>query len=351
MLKVNNLANARDGRKKLNRPTRYVFFNASATPFVQAYRWSAAGWGTRYANPASLPAQATYAAKANPQGDQVVFLHAVAAPWCAAYPWSDAGFGTRYANPATAITAVPNNVGWHPGGRFLAISVSGSPFVNVYNFSLTGFGTRVSNPASLPPGQAYDAKFSPDGRFLAVATGTSPFLEVYNWTAAGAFGTKVSAPSPLPTFGLGIEWHPNMEAIVLGANTTPFIHAYAWTGSGFGTKYSNPASLPGGATYEVRFSPRGNFLGATFFTGTPYIRVWPWSSATGFGVAVADPAAGLSTNARGLDWAGDQSAIFAGDNSTGVGIKAWPWSDTGGFGAAFSNPAGVTNGGSSVSVA
>jgi hypothetical protein len=68
------------------------------SPFITAYPWSA-GFGTKYANPATLPAGRGFGTAFSPSGNAIAVAHG-ASPFITAYPWS-AGFGTKYANPAT----------------------------------------------------------------------------------------------------------------------------------------------------------------------------------------------------------------------------------------------------------
>ena len=75
-------------------------------------------------------------------------------------------------------------------------------------------------------------------------------------------------------------------AIAVGDNNTPYIFAYPWS-SGFGSKYADPASLPGSAVFAVDFSPSGNDI-AVANSNTPFISAYPWSS--GFGTKYANPA-------------------------------------------------------------
>ena len=42
--------------------------------------------------------------------------------------------------------------------------------------------------------------------------------------------------------------------IAVAHATTPFISVYPWS-AGFGTKYTNPATLPAGTGWGVAFSP------------------------------------------------------------------------------------------------
>jgi hypothetical protein len=43
------------------------------------------------------------------------------------------------------------------------------------------------------------------------------------------------------------------QFIAIAHLTTPYVSAYPWSGSGFGTKFSNPATLPPGQGNGVAF--------------------------------------------------------------------------------------------------
>jgi hypothetical protein len=43
------------------------------------------------------------------------------------------------------------------------------------------------------------------------------------------------------------------QFIAVAHDTTPFVSAYPWSGSGFGTKFSDPATLPTGSGNGVAF--------------------------------------------------------------------------------------------------
>lgn len=46
---------------------------------------------------------------------------------------------------------------------------------------------------------------------------------------------------------------PTAKYIAVVGASYPYISAYPWSGSGFGTKYSNPATLPTGTGNGVAF--------------------------------------------------------------------------------------------------
>ena len=75
------------------------------------------------------------------------------------YPWA-AGFGTKYANPATLPASHGYGVAFSPDGATLAVAHATTPFVSVYPWS-AGFGTKYANPATLPTGTGYGVAFSP----------------------------------------------------------------------------------------------------------------------------------------------------------------------------------------------
>ena len=78
----------------------YIAVAHGTTPFVSAYPWSSSGFGTKYANPATLPTGLGYSAAFSPSGAAIAVGHDIT-PFVSAYPWSSSGFGTKYANPAT----------------------------------------------------------------------------------------------------------------------------------------------------------------------------------------------------------------------------------------------------------
>ena len=78
-----------------------------------------------------------------------------------------------------------------------------------------------------------------------------------------------------------------MSDIAVAHTTSPFITSYPWSGSGFGTKYTDPATLPTGNGNGVAFSPSGGDIAVAHLT-TPFVTAYPWSA--GFGAKYTDPA-------------------------------------------------------------
>ena len=128
---------------------------------------------------------------------QIAIAHD-ASPFVSAYPWTGAGFGTKFTNPGTLPTGTGRGVAFSPAGTEIAIAHSTSPYVSAYPWSGSGFGTKFSDPGTLPTGIGQGVAFSPAGTEIAIAHDASPFVSAYPWTGAG-FGTKFTNPGTFPT--------------------------------------------------------------------------------------------------------------------------------------------------------
>ena len=119
--------------------------NGNTAPFIQVYPWSS-GFGTKYANPATLPATlSALAVRFNPAGTDIAVGGSVGG--VSVYPWS-AGFGTKY---ASSSGGAPNGfaLAFNAAGTVIAATSSLSPQVVAFPWS-SGFGTKYANPATLP---------------------------------------------------------------------------------------------------------------------------------------------------------------------------------------------------------
>jgi len=79
-------------------------------------------------------------------------------PYISVYPWS-AGFGTKYADPSTLPTGVGRSVAFNTLGTAIAVTHSTSPYISVYPWS-AGFGTKYADPSTLPTGNFIGVTFA-----------------------------------------------------------------------------------------------------------------------------------------------------------------------------------------------
>ena len=173
---------------------------------------------------------------------------------------------------------------------------------------------------------------------------SSPYIQGYPWSSG--FGTKYSNPGSLPDMGSGggVAFSPDGNNILFATfgSGNPPLQAYSWS-AGFGTKYSDPSAVGSsglGAIGGVAFSPSGDAVavGTGFVSGGAAVNVFPWTNITGFGSQYSNPAsgpAGGSGIGNSVAWSPSGNAIVIGTDSTPY-VQGWPWSA--GFGTKYSAP-------------
>lgn len=250
-----------------------------------------------------------------------------------AWYWMGDGFGERVTTSSMPNAEVYGS-SYNTVDKHLAIStaISSNPG-KVYTWTATGPGTAFSNPGDWTNSNYYgnSVSFSSNGDYILHAGwGNSPgryFIIAYDWSTSG-YGTKKSDPASMPTYSPGglvyANFSPNINAVA--ASIAYEIHAWKWTSGNFGTKYSNPGTQLTNIGYQVELP---------FFNSNESILVcgpnaYPWSNTTGFGtkLAVPNPA---RTAAGGTDLHPDENAIA-------TGTSAYQWSNTTGFGTKYSQP-------------
>jgi hypothetical protein len=194
-------------------------------------------------------------------------------------------------------------------GRYVAVPEGST--VSVYRWDADHVGTLVASVTL--PGAARGIAWSPDGAAIAIAHTTTPFVSVYRWTSAG-FGTQYTNPATLPTGNArAVAFHQSGAALAVAHTTSPFVSAYPFnTATGFGTKYANPATLPGANAVDVRFRPPSGGHVVVLWNGNPGFAVYPFTVASGFGAKLADPGTGAAQTGDGCDWSRDGQVLGIG---------------------------------------
>jgi hypothetical protein len=318
------------------------------TPFISVYPWvDTVGFGTKFANPATLPPAQVNGAVFSSDASTLFLAHA-STPFVSAYPWSSSGFGTKYANPATLPSGNGNSVAF----RRLASAVSDhialghdtSIFVGVWLFSKTGggWGAKFGNPATLPDSAGRGVDFSPNGLNLAVSHITTQFLSVYPWSGSG-FGTKYADASPLPftgTTNTRFSHFGGALSVGQGWDGAANISTYAFvSGTGMGTKYSDPGYAVGFASGALKMTHNNGALmiGIGISVSFDQCVGFRWSDVTGYGtrypVLTRIPSA-VESMAYNLS----KTAAFLGPDAGGDRVDAYRWTNTSGFGTHYSDP-------------
>ena len=327
----------------------YVAVGHDTTPFISTYAWSdSTGFGSKYANPATLPTAAVYGTAFNPS-NTAISVAIDASPWVSIYPWSSSGFGTKYANPATLPTATGITTTWSGSGNDVFYATQASPYIFAYPFS-SGFGTKYANPSTLPTGTGYGISYNNVANVIGISHATTPFVSTYPWSSG--FGTKYTNPATLPAAaGRGLNFSPNGSylAVSYASSTAPsyFGIVYPWS-SGFGTAYAQTLLQIGGEG-SVAFNPTSDAIiyagnGSVGGSGQ-YIDGFPWS-VSGYGTRYSNPASlpsGASTYGQSINFSKSGAAFAIGVNATPF-VEAYPFNKTTGYGTKFSNPATLPTG-------
>jgi hypothetical protein len=265
---------------------------------IQAYPWSASGFGTAFADPATVPPgpttdpTAAYGASiAFNSSDDVLALGTQfggTGERYAFYTWSNStGFGTKYGNASTTLQGIATNaIKFVPANNRVFLSTNGGGRIASYAWTnASGFGTKSTNPSLTGTsfGVDYNASFATP--YVVGSRTLTPFITVYPF-ASTSFGTAWSNPGTLPiNSGRTVKVNSSGNTIIMGSLGGGPI-AYATTGSAFGSKYADPVSMPSGSSSGVSFdSTESNVAFST--SGSPYVVVYPWSA--GFGTKYADP--------------------------------------------------------------
>tara|TARA_Y100000004_G_scaffold89215_1_gene100074 strand:+ start:207 stop:1259 length:1053 start_codon:yes stop_codon:yes gene_type:complete len=312
-----------------------------SSPYINVYPFDN-GIGTKIADPSTAVAGSARAVAFSPDKKFIAVGHGTS-PYVSVYHWSNAGFGAKVSNPSTLPTNTVQEVRWSPDGNIFACGHGGSNRpMSFYAWSSSGFGTRFTNPSGSGLNTAYAIRWHPDGDYVLVGgspeTGTSAKLEAYAWDNSTGFGTKYT-PSTAPSDKVnGIHFHPDGDYVAVAqAGATVFARTYPWSSSSqFGSNISAPSGKWNDDAEQVQFTAAGNdvaFVGA----GTPYVAVWPWTGSA-YGTRYSNPLTLPNGFAYGLGIAPDDSAIGVG-STFGDKMQVYPFTSGTGLGTKYANPA------------
>lgn len=213
--------------------------------------------------------------------------------------------GPKLANPAVLPPNVANAVAWSRYGIELAVAHYSSPYITMYNFDGATL-TKFPNPTTLLPHTGMSLAFRP-GPFnhLAVGHNNAPFVTVYSYAPmgggfAGSINKVVADPATLPGgAGYNVAWSPNGRYLAVAHDNAPYLSVYSFDGTTL-TKLANPTTLPTGpAGLAVAWHPNGRILSVGSNGGT-FLTNYLLSENTL--TKMTDPAVGPGATVRGLDW-------------------------------------------------
>lgn len=273
-----------------------AFFSHAGTPFISMYPRAYPGFGTKYANPSSLPSAPTTAAGARGSllsvTDANIVMQQTAAPNYAAWPWTLAGgFGTRYTatNMTTGMTG------------------------------LTCYVTDSMLPSYL-------------GGILVIggsATGSSNYIKIAQWSN-GYFppqGSTYASPSVAPAFypnSIAYDRTTDPGTIFLSCQSTAYIQAWSIYAGSWGTRYANSSSNGGGYGVTFGILQESMTADASSFAFTGNAATLTKSTSAGYTLTASAGSFSLTGKAAGLAIGRKVTASQGTFSLTGIasGLKA-----------------------------
>ena len=179
----------------------------------------------------------------------------------------------------------------------------------------------------------------PESRSSVAALGVtnSPYVVAWPFTHGVGFGTRFSNPASLPPNTLRWTTFNNARTILMGGTVFTTWHAmYPLTATGgFGAKFALPTTnftdTGGSSGYnDIHPTDKAYIISSN---STPGIHAWKWDNVTGFGTKYANPSAGY-TSTRALAFNASGNAVFIVSGNT---PQARRWDNVNGFGTAYSN--------------
>jgi len=297
--------------------------------------------------------QAVYSNSQSTTVFPAIAMTSLSSPGINVFRFYDNKIGSKYPNPAGFTNAF--EVAWAnlPNSKTpdIAVASSGSPYIHAWAWNYDyGFGSKYADPATLPTGPARGVDFFGNGSTqvydIAVSYNSSPYVSVYPWTTGVGFGSKYADPAVLPgsgvsdTDGVSFRYTAGGSQIAVTSSVSPYVFVYPWTtGVGFGSKYADPATLPTGPATAVAFADSAIAVSHTI---SPYVSVYPWSTAVGFGSKYADPGTLPTGAAYDVSWYGISAGAIAVAHNNSPYMSVYPF--TAGFGTKYSDPSTLPTG-------
>lgn len=257
------------------------FTIGGTTPFLQC--WPVVDSkiiGGAYPSPVTVPTGAGQCLDVHPNGNFVIAGHTTT-PFMSAYPFDQAGFGTKLTNPVTLPVAQVNGVAFSPMGDFVAAVGATTPFIQVWPFDpIAGaFGAVIANPTNLPPaGPAASLgntlAWRPQGDYIAMSvSGSTTQVCVLGFNrVTGAFtGTTLTDIALGAINGTCVRWTPDGQYLLVGMATAPFLRVYDFSANTLGTFLTFDLAAPTAVVNDMIVDPSGRYLVLALNT-TPFIQ-------------------------------------------------------------------------------
>lgn len=224
---------------------------AGSPPALYPFSKSGAGWGTKFAGPAAPDVGISNGVDFSPSGADIGWALS-GTPFINAYRWTAAGFGTKYSNPGV-LPASGKRFKFSTSGVACFLHGTNTPPLQPIAYAFvagTGFGSQYTGIPQPPIWQdnncqglgvksdAIVAGFGFGATYKAACT-------VWPWNDVTGFGASFAQPAVTPnTTGPGCTWNQSATTLFEATTNSPNVLAYPWGALGFGSKYANPGTPP-----------------------------------------------------------------------------------------------------------
>ncbi len=262
----------------------YIAVAGQTSPYVSVWAWSTAGFGTKVSAPATPPTGTGRCVIWHPS-ETYVFIGHDSSPFITGYPWS-AGFGTKLADPAALPASNVNDGVCLTDGTSvcLVIAPSSTPYMESYPFTTT-YGTKAAGSAAAAAGNTLVGLVNGDHGHVIISSGSSPYIQDYAVQLSnGAFNGPSSPPTtpdgpgpfvldPLTRSGAHFT---GMSGSASTMKLGTWLHQRSSTNRvsrGFGS-----VAIPGGANpVQAAISPDRRYL-LTAQYRNPMLRMFSWDN-------------------------------------------------------------------------
>lgn len=240
------------------------------------------------------------------------------------------------------VTSSPGNI--TATGTSSPITVTGLTNGTAYTFTVTA--TNASGSFT----SASSGSATPAGSFLVTATSTG--IRNYLWTASGV-GTAYNCPNTSGLSNQGSVIVADNSAVIFQSNS--LLRAWNVSNGSFTSKYANDINFAGTDGINGSYN-RPKMIGTTAVLyldaiTSPYVGVYNWSNTSGFGAKFSNPASfpalsGGQSYCHDYDPVNNLIAIGFYGSSTGYpyNVKLIPFTTSSGFGTVASNPSSTSLG-------
>jgi hypothetical protein len=321
---------------------KYIFMAVGASAGLSVYNFNA-GFGAKYANPATMPSfgDGQVGITVTSKADSFV-VGGSNDPYIFGYPFSSSGIGVKFANPAVAVGSDPGRVAFSPNDNWIANTNGNNPRTQVRAWTSTGgFGTKVTDPASGPFSSTWGVAWNPTGDRIVWGYSASPYLMNYVWNGS-SFGSKLSDP-PTPPAGSptnqGVTFSNTGNAVFMAAYVNPGFWGWAFSGGNFSTRFAAPPIFGAPPAQNVAYSPAPNndiaIATGSYNSAEGYALVYPFTGS-GYGTRYANATQPLPFYGNGVSFSRTSKSLAFGSSDQQF-IYAWPWNP--GYGTRYASPA------------